>query len=217
LIHLVKGLTQQGVASVTHQTTLELFGFHIGNKIIGNLACAIPSTHNSQIPICSPFVKWAGGKRQLLWQLYPLAPVKFDRYIEPFLGVGAMFLHLISQKNRRFIAYISDINSELINVYVAVKYDVEKLIKLLTQYEIGYNQAPEEYYYKLRDSYNLRASCDKIERAAQFITLNRTGFNGLYRVNRKGEFNVPWGKYKNPTICDSNNLRMLVTLLVTLK
>jgi len=92
-------------------------------------------------------------------------------------------------------------------VYLAAKDDVEKLIKLLTQHEIGYNQAPEGYYYKLRSCYNLRASCDKIERAAQFITLNRTGFNGLYRVNRKGEFNVPWGKYINLSICDSNNLR----------
>jgi DNA adenine methylase len=92
-------------------------------------------------------------------------------------------------------------------VYVAVNDDVEKLIILLTQHEIGYNQSPEEYYYKLRSRYNLRTSCDKIERAAQFTTLNRTGFNGLYRVNSNGLFNVPWGKYKNPSICDSSNLR----------
>ena len=111
-------------------------------------------------------MKWAGGKRQLLWQLYPLAPVKFDRYIEPFLGGGALFLHLISQKSRRLTAYISDINSELINVYLAVKDHIEKLIKLLKQYEIEYNQAPEEYYYKLRSCYNLGASCDKLEKAS---------------------------------------------------
>ena len=152
-------------------------------------------------------MKWAGGKRQLLWQLYPLAPVKFDRYIEPFLGGGALFLHLISQKSRRLTTYISDINSELINVYLAVKDHIEKLIKLLKQYEIEYNQAPEEYYYKLRSCYNLGASCDKLEKAAQFIALNRTCFNGLYRVNGSGSFNVPWGKYVNPPICDSSNLR----------
>jgi DNA adenine methylase len=159
------------------------------------------------MPPCKPFVKWAGGKGQLVPQLYALAPAKFDRYIEPFLGGGALFFHLISNKNKTFTVYISDINPELINVYAAVKDDVEKLIKLLTQHQIQYNQAPKEYYYKLRSDYNLRSCSDRIGRAAEFITLNRTCFNGLYRVNRKGEFNVPWGKYKNPTICDSNNLR----------
>jgi DNA adenine methylase len=92
-------------------------------------------------------------------------------------------------------------------VYLAVKDDVEKLIELLTQHEIEYNKAPEECYYKLRDNYNLKSCIDGIERAAQFITLNRTCFNGLYRVNSNGLFNVPWGKYKNPPICDSSNLR----------
>jgi DNA adenine methylase len=84
---------------------------------------------------------------------------------------------------------------------------VEKLIKLLTQHEVGYNQDPEEYYYELRNNYRLRSCSDVIERAAQFITLNRTCFNGLYRVNSNGLFNVPWGNYKNPSICDSSNLR----------
>jgi DNA adenine methylase len=203
----VKGETQLNDISQKCQSTLESFGFHICDKIDGNLACATSSTHNRQIPICYPFIKWAGGKRQLISQLSALAPPEFNRYFEPFLGGGAMFLHLISNKNRQFIAHISDINPELINVYVAVKDDVEKLIKLLKQYEIEYNQAPEESYYKLRSRYNLRDSCDKIERAAQLITLNRTCFNGLYRVNRQGEFNVPKGDYKNPTICDTGNLR----------
>jgi len=148
-------------------------------------------------------VKWAGGKRQIVPKLYALAPPEFDSYFEPFLGGGALFFHLISNKNKPFTAYISDINPELINVYVAVKDDVEKLIKLLTQHQIEYNKAPEECYYKLRDNYN----SDGIERAAQFITLNRICFNGLYRVNKKGEFNAPKGDYKNPTICDADNLR----------
>jgi len=158
----------------------------------------------SETPACKPFLKWAGGKTQIVTQLYAIAPPKFDRYFEPFLGGGALFFYLIS--NSKFIAYVSDINPELINVYAAVRDNVEQLIKLLTEHEIGYNQASEEYYYKLRNCYNLRASCDKIERAAQFIALNRTCYNGLYRVNRNGKFNVPWGKYVNPSICDSNNL-----------
>jgi DNA adenine methylase len=118
-----------------------------------------------------------------------------------------MFLHLASDKSGQFSAYISDINSELINVYVAVRDNVEKLIILLTQHEIEYNKATKQYYYELRDNYNLSSCSNKIERAAQFITLNRSCFNGLYRVNSKGEFNVPWGKYANPSICDSSNLR----------
>jgi DNA adenine methylase len=189
------------------QSTLESFGFQFSNKIGVNTACAISIARNSSIPICYPFVKWAGGKRQIVPQLYALAPPEFDSYFEPFLGGGALFFHLISNKNKPFTAYISDINPELINVYVAVKDDVEKLIKLLTQHQIEYNKAPEECYYKLRDNYNLKSCSDGIERAAQFITLNRTCFNGLYRVNKKGEFNAPKGDYKNPTICDAGNLR----------
>ena len=100
---------------------MKLYGFELAgsNNVGGNLTCTTSSTDNSQIPICHPFVKWAGGKRQIVSQLYPLAPLKFDRYFEPFLGVGALFFYLISQKNRRLTAYISDINPELINVYVA--------------------------------------------------------------------------------------------------
>jgi DNA adenine methylase len=157
----------------------------------GNVPCSRLGICNSSIPICYPFVKWAGGKRQIISQLRALVPHKFVRYIEPFLGGAAMFLDLASDKNRQFSAYISDINLELINEYVMIKNNVEQLIKLLTEPEIGYNQAPEEYFYELRDKYNLRTSSDNIERSAQFIALNRTCFNGLYRVNSKGKFNVP--------------------------
>jgi DNA adenine methylase len=184
---------------------LELFGFHVSNKI--GRSAASSGTHNSQITICHPFVKWAGGKTQILPQLYSLVPSKFERYFEPFLGGGALFFYLISNKNRQFSAYISDINPELISVYVAIKNNVEKLIILLTQHKIEYKKCPKEYYNKLRENYNLGSCPDRIERAAQFITLNRTCFNGLYRVNGKGLFNVPRGKYVNPSICDSNNLR----------
>ena len=206
----VKAKSQLNNTPPTCQSILESFGFHFSNKIGVNTAFATPIAQNRSIPICCPFVKWAGGKKQIISILRTLAPPKFVRYIEPFLGGGAMFLDLTSDKSRQFSAYISDINSELINAYVAVRDNVEKLIKLLTQYGIEYNQAPEEYYYKLRADYNSRRidkTFDNIERAAQFVTLNRTSFNGLHRVNRKGEFNVPWGKYVNPSICDSSNLR----------
>lgn len=158
-----------------------------------------------KMPLCYPFVKWAGGKTQLLSQLYALAPAEFNRYFEPFLGGGAMFFYLISEKNKRFTAYLSDINSELIYSYIAVRDNVEKLIKFLKRHEIGYKKSPAEYYYKLRN--NNHKLADVTERAARFIALNRTCYNGLYRVNRHGTFNVPWGKYKRPLICNSNNLR----------
>jgi hypothetical protein len=141
LIELIKTRTRLDNASPILQPTLESFGFHIGNKIGGSLACAAPSRQNGQIPICYPFVKWAGGKRQLLWQLYPLAPLKFDRYIEPFLGGGALFFHLLSNKNKRITAYLSDINPELTNSYITVKDNPEKLIKCLEQHEFQYGRS----------------------------------------------------------------------------
>ena len=204
---------QSNVPPLTYQAILDSFGFHICDKIGGNLACATSIAQNSSIPICYSFVKWAGGKRQIVPKLYALAPPKFNRYIEPFLDGGALFFHLISNKNRDVTAYISDINPELINTYIAVKDNVEQSIILLTQHEIEYKKGPKEYYEKLRDNYNLRRCSDKTERATQFIALNRTCFNGLYRVNMKGEFNVPCGKYVNPSLCDSNNLRIVSHVL----
>src|ERR671931_611819 len=159
---------------------------------------------HDKMPLCYPFVKLAGGKTQLLSQLYAFAQPEFDRYFEPFLGGGALFFYLISDKNKRFTAYLSDINSELINSYIAVKDNVEKLIKFLKLHEIRYKKAPVEYYYRLRSKDEL---VNNTERAARFIALNRTCYNGLYRVNRNGKFNVPLGRYKNPIICNSLNLR----------
>jgi DNA adenine methylase len=156
------------------------------------------------LPPIYPFVKWAGGKTQLLQQLYALVPAQFNRYFEPFLGGGALFFYLISMKSGKFIAYLSDINSELINSYTVVKNNTEELIDLLKKHEIEYQKSPSEYYYQLRDINRPR---NDIEKAARFIALNRTCYNGLYRVNSKGLFNVPWGKYKDPVICNSKNLR----------
>lgn len=149
-----------------------------------------------------PFVKWVGGKRQLLKQfrdldLYP--PEAFDseknRYFEPFVGGGAVFFDLLPQK-----AYLSDLNAELVTTYNIIKYDVEKLIVSLKR-----QKYEKEYFLKVR-SKNPKLLTD-VQVATRFIYLNRTCFNGMYRVNSRGEFNVPFGKYENPQICDEDNLR----------
>jgi DNA adenine methylase len=158
-----------------------------------------------------PFVKWAGGKGQLLSELDKLIPRQFNRYFEPFLGGGAMFWHLMSS-GMRFNACLSDINAELITAYRAVKDNVKEVVRLLQKYDYEYKKYPSyskeqrDYYFQLRDARNKIQSSSDVEIAARFIALNKTGYNGLYRVNRKGEFNVPPGKYKNPLICDSSNL-----------
>jgi DNA adenine methylase len=152
---------------------------------------------------CYPFVKWAGGKSQLLSELDSMIPSEFNRYFEPFLGGGAMFFHLISDRNMRFSAYLSDINEELIMAYRVVKNNVNELIQILKRHGREYNRNPSTYYYKLRDEIK---PVTEIDRTARFIALNKTCFNGLYRVNRSGIFNVPMGRYKNPLICDASNL-----------
>ena len=156
----------------------------------------------TQVPRCSPFVKWAGGKTQLLPELDPLIPKDFERYFEPFVGGGAMFFHL-TRKNRPFKAYLTDKNPDLINAYNVVKNDVQTLISVLRKNQKAFRDNREEYYYKLRKETKF---VSEAERAARFITLNKTCFNGLYRVNKNGVFNVPIGSYKNPMICDANNL-----------
>ena len=155
-----------------------------------------------------PFVKWVGGKRQLLSQfrkmnLYP--PEKFDtkkhRYFEPFVGGGAVFFDLLPDK-----AFLSDLNSDLVTTYNVIKNNVEDLIQSLKKYKYE-----KEYFLKVRAK-NPKGLSD-IEIASRFIYLNRTGFNGMYRVNSRGEFNVPFGKYNNPLICDVDNLRKVSKIL----
>lgn len=158
-------------------------------------------------PVAAPFVKWAGGKTQILSKLDLHVP-KFTNYFEPFLGGGALFFHLASSR-MHFCAHLSDANRELINVYNSVKNDAEGLITLLEKHEKNYRKAPAEYYYKLRSNH----SDTSLEAAARFIALNKTCYNGLYRVNSRGIFNVPIGRYRNPTICDSNQLRSASTVL----
>jgi len=157
-----------------------------------------------EFPKCYPFVKWAGGKGQLLSKLVKYFPRQITQYFEPFVGGGAVFFYLVTQKNIRFNSSLSDINQELITAYKTIRDDVEELINLLKIHEKEYTKSPTEYYYKLRADIK---STNDIERTARFILLNKTCYNGLYRVNKNGMFNVPIGRYKKPLICDSTNLR----------
>lgn len=142
-----------------------------------------------------PILKWAGGKTQMLGELIPKVPASYGRYIEPFLGGGAMFFALQPEN-----AVIADSNPELINMYRQVASHVEDVIKNLRTYE-----NTSEMFYTVR---NLEwTALPKAEAAARTIYLNRTCFNGLYRVNKQGRFNVPFGRYKNPKICDEEGLR----------
>ena len=152
-----------------------------------------------------PLVKWVGGKRQLMSDLLRNLPLHYNRYLEPFVGGGALFFAL-QQEN----SYISDMNEELINLYQVVRDNVEELIKDLHTHENN-----KDYYLKIRDLDRLDnyGNISAIKRASRFIYLNRTCFNGLYRVNSKGEFNVPFGKYKNPKLVDEVNLVNVSRLL----
>lgn len=145
-----------------------------------------------------PFLKWAGGKTQLVEELKARLPEKFGNYHEPFLGGGALFFKLF-RENRIHQAYLSDLNSELIDTYLAIRDHVDEVINELSTYPHD-----KDFFYNLRskDPYLM----DLPLRAARMIYLNKTGFNGLYRVNSKGKFNVPFGRYKNPRYFDEKNL-----------
>ena len=142
-----------------------------------------------------PFLKWAGGKGQLLGSLRAHVPASYDRYFEPFLGGGALFFHL---RPRRGV--LGDVNREIVDCYTAVRDDVDGLVRALAGHRYD-----ADHYYAVRDTDP--AALSLVERAARTIFLNKTGFNGLYRVNRAGKFNVPFGRYAKPAICDEANLR----------
>ncbi len=142
-----------------------------------------------------PFLKWAGGKSQLLGRLQARVPPSYGRYFEPFLGGGALFFAL-----RPARGVLSDVNREIIDCYTAVRDDVTGLVAAL-----GDHRYESKHYYAVRDADPAKLSL--IERAARTIFLNKTGFNGLYRVNRAGKFNVPFGRYAKPAICDESKLR----------
>ncbi|HBB32993.1 MAG TPA: DNA methyltransferase [Cyanobacteria bacterium UBA8803] len=142
-----------------------------------------------------PFLKWAGGKNKLIQQYQPYFPKTFKTYYEPFLGGGAIFFYLF-RYHSPFGATLTDVNQELINVYHCIKTAPSQVISLLADHQKNHNP---DYYYKIRGS----ISNSDHEKAARLIYLNKTCFNGLYRENSKGQFNVPLGRYKNPQICNS--------------
>jgi DNA adenine methylase len=159
-------------------------------------------------PLVKPFLKWAGGKRQLIHELNKHIPPRFTKYYEPFIGAGALFFELQPK-----VAYINDFNEQLVMTYQAIKDNVDELIHHL---EIHTQNNSNEHYYTTREldrdsaKYN---STPAVEKAARLIYMNKTCYNGLYRVNAQGLFNVPYGKYKNPLICDAPTLRAIHSYL----
>ena len=169
-----------------------------------------------------PFVKWVGGKSQLIDELEKMLPVGGEKvltkYCEPMVGGGALLFNILLKYDFEEL-YISDINSELVNAYNTIKNNVNELISKLKEMQLSFLPMDENgrkfYYYSIRDKFNATSLTDEtaINKAAYFIFLNKTCFNGLYRVNKKGQFNVPMGAYKNPTICDEENLLNISNVL----
>lgn len=173
--------------------------------------------------IAHPFVKWAGGKNQLLDTLKSNLPkeigINIKKYAEPFVGGGALLFSLINEYDFEEI-YICDNNKELMNVYNTIKNNCGELISVLTkmqnQYiDFAYMEEKESFYYTQRDTFNeLELNKEtSVQKAALFIFLNKTCFNGLYRVNKKGKYNVPFGKHEAPAICDADNLTKISDIL----
>ncbi len=154
----------------------------------------------NSLPEPKPFLKWAGSKKWLISSIEKFIPTHFNKYYEPFLGSGAVFF-AIRPKN----AYLFDFNEDLINTYKTLREYPEKVIKKLKKMPYDKN-----FYYKIRDNFK---SKNNIEKAARFIYLNRTCWNGLYRENSKGKFNVPFGRFENPKICDEDNIKAVAQIL----
>jgi DNA adenine methylase len=191
---------------------------------------ALPIAIPFSVRTAKPFMKWAGGKGQLIEKLANLFPYEMNtgitkKYAEPFIGGGALFFFVAQTYSQIEKFYISDVNQELVLAYKTIQADVEGLISFLEKLENKYHSldssGQKDFYYKQRERFNqnlLHFDFKKfqpgwIERTSEIIFLNRTCFNGLFRVNSKGEFNVPFGDYKNPKICDVENLRAVSALL----
>lgn len=162
-----------------------------------------------------PFLKWAGGKGQLLSQLDQHLPKGISRidftYLEPFVGGGAMLFHILQQFPNIKKAVINDINSYLITAYRVIKNSPDELIKRLSElenqyYSTGDNEDQKSFFLRVRETFN-EVEMDDVDRTKYLIFLNRTCFNGLYRVNSKGKFNVPFGRYLHPTICNAETIK----------
>jgi len=163
------------------------------------------NTQEARMMLPSPFLKWAGGKRQLLAHIEALLPERIDTYFEPFMGGAAVFFRLAARGRFRR-AVLADANPELVNCYRAIRDDVDGVVAALRRYR---NERALYYRVRRRDPERLSST----ERAARLIYLNRCGYNGLYRVNSRGEFNVPFGRYRRPLICDEPRLRAAAAAL----
>ena len=225
------GISQRRVAILCAEGRIE------GAEMIGNM-WVIPKDAKKPIDGRSgrtindgklkPFVKWAGGKSQLVSEIRNCYPEELGKsirkYAEPFVGGGAILFDVLNNYDLDQV-YISDTNAELINTYIQVRDNVSSLVGLLKEYEDKYlpltTESRKDVYYEKRARFNELKTTKQLneESAALFIFLNRTCFNGLYRVNSKGQYNVPMGAYKNPQICDEKNLRMASKALagVTIK
>ena len=170
--------------------------------------------------LAKPFVKWVGGKSQLLEEIREKYPSKIEKYCEPFVGGGAVLFDVLSRYQPETVL-INDINKELINTYVQIKYNCTEMIDQLSELQTAYKSHSLEenkaFFYEKRTRYNeLKVNgndVENLEKAVLFIFLNKTCFNGLYRVNSKGMFNVPFNNAKNPLLCDKDNLLACSKLL----
>ncbi len=215
------GISQRRVAVLCSENRI------IGAEMVGNMwiiPCDAKKPEDARKVkveindgMARPFLKWAGGKGQLIREIekyYPFEDGTITKYAEPFVGGGAVLFDILNRYNLESV-YISDINTELINTYSIVKTCVDELLELLSVYQYEYipleTAERKAYYMSKRERFNeLKINgneSENIEKAALMIFLNKTCFNGLYRVNRKGLFNVPMGAYKAPLICDEKNLR----------
>ena len=167
-----------------------------------------------------PFIKWAGGKSQLINDIRTKYPKRVECYCEPFVGSGAVLLDVLTNMKPQKVL-INDINAELINTYIQVQQNSDGLIKHLSEFQEEYwgmnDEERKNMYLSMREQFNslkINGNGDvNLEKAVLFIFLNKTCFNGLYRVNKKGLFNVPIGSYKKSPICDSDNLKVISVLL----
>ena len=168
----------------------------------------------SQIALSEPkpFVKWAGGKRLLMPELEKNFPTKFGTYVEPFLGGGAVMFDLLT-KESNLKCNVSDLNSDLVLAYVTIRDRLEKLIESLENHSKNYHKDSTGYYYEVRN----QEPKNQIEKVSRLLFLNKTCFNGLYRVNSKGKFNVPLGRYTNPNIVNKENLQIVSKTLQSAK
>lgn len=168
--------------------------------------------HQIAISDTKPFVKWVGGKRQLMQELENNFPKQFGTYHEPFLGGGAVMFNLLS-KEPKLSCNVSDFNADLILAYVTIRDKLRKLVESLENHSKNYHKDSSEYYYQVRK----QEPKQQIEKVSRLIFLNRTCFNGLYRVNKKGQFNVPLGRYTNPNIINKENLTAVSKVLQSKK